>query len=134
MAQDKVSIRISKEDMAKFNTLASSLSMTKTAIIKKVINDGFAQTVEFNNPALIASAEKIQETLKDIESQLESIGNNINQIATKLNSDEQLTEKNRQTIVAALRVIEKSTSRFDYLSDWISTRTKKTVIKKRGKK
>ncbi|MGY3325975.1 plasmid mobilization relaxosome protein MobC [Pseudomonas sp. TE3911] len=134
MAQDKISIRVRREDIEKLNTLASSLSMTKTAIIKKVINDGFAQTVEFNNPALIASAEKIQETLKDIESQLESIGNNINQIATKLNSDEQLTEKNRQTIVAALRVIEKSTSRFDYLSDWISTRTKKTVIKKRGKK
>lgn len=134
MAQDKISIRVRREDIEKLNALASSLSMTKTAIIKKVINDGFAQTVEFNNPALIASAEKIQETLKDIESQLESIGNNINQIATKLNSDEQLTEKNRQTIVAALRVIEKSTSRFDYLSDWISTRTKKTVIKKRGKK
>ncbi|TGC28741.1 plasmid mobilization relaxosome protein MobC [Pseudomonas citronellolis] len=134
MAQDKISIRVRREDIEKLNTLASSLSMTKTAIIKKVINDGFAQTVEFNNPALIASAEKIQETLKDIESQLESIGNNINQISTKLNSDEQLTEKNRQTIVAALRVIEKSTSRFDYLSDWISTRTKKTVIKKRGKK
>lgn len=134
MAQDKISIRVRREDIEKLNALASSLSMTKTAIIKKVINDGFAQTVEFNNPALIASAEKIQETLKDIESELESIGNNINQIATKLNSDEQLTEKNRQTIVAALRVIEKSTSRFDYLSDWISTRTKKTVIKKRGKK
>ena len=134
MAQDKISIRVRREDIEKLNALASSLSMTKTAIIKKVINDGFAQTVEFNNPALIASAEKIQETLKDIERELESIGNNINQIATKLNSDEQLTEKNRQTIVAALRVIEKSTSRFDYLSDWISTRTKKTVIKKRGKK
>lgn len=134
MAQDKVSIRISKEDMQKFNTLASSLSMTKTAIIKKIVNDGFAQTVEFNNPALVASAEKIQTILKDIESELSGIGNNINQIATKLNADEELTETNRKTIVAALKVIEKSSSRFEYLSDWISTRTKKTVIRKRGSK
>lgn len=134
MAQDKVSIRISKEDMAKFNELASSLSMTKTAVIKKIVNDGFAQTVEFNNPALIASAEKIQTTLKDIENELKDIGTNINQIATKLNSNEELTEINRKTIVAALKIIEKSSSRFENLSDWISTRTKKTVIRKRGSK
>lgn len=134
MAQDKISIRASKEDIERLNKIASKLSMTKTALIKKFIKDGFGQTVEFNNPALIASAEKIQETLKDIESELKDIGNNINQIATKLNSDEKLTEINRETIVAALKVIEKSTSRFEYLSDWISTRTKKTVIKKRGSK
>lgn len=134
MAQDKISIRASKEDIERLNKIASKLTMTKTALIKKFIKDGFGQTVEFNNPALIASAEKIQETLKDIESELKDIGNNINQIATKLNSDEKLTQTNKELIVAALKVIEKSSSRFEYLSDWISTRTKKTVIKKRGAK
>ena len=134
MAQDKISIRASKEDIERLNKIASKLTMTKTALIKKFIKDGFGQTVEFNNPALIASAEKIQETLKDIESELKDIGNNINQIATKLNSDEKLTQTNKELIVAALKVIEKSSSRFEYLSDWISTRTKKTVIKKRGSK
>lgn len=120
MAQDKVSIRISKEDMEKFNTLASSLSMTKTAVIKKIVNDGFAQTIEITNDDLLASFSKI-------EKMLDSIGNNVNQMARKVNAGATFTEQDRKTL-------EQVSSRFETLSELISKRTKKTIIKKRSAK
>ena len=134
MAQDKVSIRISKEDMAKFNTLASSLSMTKTAIIKKIVNDGFAQTAEITNPTLLDNFEKIQAMLESIEKQLKPLGDNVNQIARKINSNEKFTDQDRKILANDLKILEQASSRFETLSDLISTRTKKTVIKKRGSK
>ena len=91
MAQDKISIRISKEDMQKFNELAFSLSMTKTAVIKKIVNDGFAQTVEYTNPTLLASFDKI-------EKMLGSIGTNLNQMAKKVNAGATFTEQDVNTL------------------------------------
>ncbi|MBN0980426.1 hypothetical protein JTY93_26525 [Pseudomonas hygromyciniae] len=134
MAQDKVSIRISKEDMEKFNTLASSLSMTKTAVIKKIVNDGFAQTAEITNPTLLDNFEKIQAMLESIEKQLKPLGDNVNQIARKINSNEKFTDQDRKILASDLKILEQASSRFETLSDLISTRTKKTVIKKRGSK
>lgn len=134
MAQDKVSIRISKEDMAKFNGLASSLSMTKTAVIKKIVNDGFAQTVEITNPTLIASYEKIEKVLEGIEKQLKPLGDNVNQIAKKINSNEKFTDQDRRILANDLKILEQVSSRFETLSDLISTKSKKAVIKKRGSK
>lgn len=120
MAQDKVSIRISKEDMEKFNTLASSLSMTKTAVIKKIVNDGFGQTIEITNDDLLASFSKI-------EKMLESIGNNVNQMARKVNAGGRFTEQDSKTL-------EQVSDRFEKLYDFVATKTKKAVIKKRGSK
>ncbi|HBP0235512.1 plasmid mobilization relaxosome protein MobC [Pseudomonas lactis] len=120
MAQDKVSIRISKEDMQKFNELAFSLSMTKTAVIKKIVNDGFAQTVEITNDDLLASFSKI-------EKMLESIGNNVNQMARKVNAGGRFTEQDSKTL-------EQVSDRFEKLYDFVATKTKKAVIKKRGSK
>ena len=134
MAQDKISIRISKEDMQKFNELASSLSMTKTAIIKKIVNDGFAQTAEIANPTLLDNFEKIQAMLESIEKQLKPLGDNVNQIARKINSNEKFTDQDRKILASDLKILEQASSRFETLSDLISTRTKKTVIKKRGSK
>ncbi|MEN4945014.1 hypothetical protein [Pseudomonas proteolytica] len=134
MAQDKISIRISKEDMQKFNELASSLSMTKTAIIKKIVNDGFAQTAEITNPTLLDNFEKIQAMLESIEKQLKPLGDNVNQIARKINSNEKFTDQDRKILASDLKILEQASSRFETLSDLISTRTKKTVIKKRGSK
>jgi hypothetical protein len=134
MAQDKVSIRISKEDMQKFNDLAFSLSMTKTAIIKKIVNDGFAQTIEITNPTLLDNFEKIQAMLESIEKQLKPLGDNVNQIARKINSNEKFTDQDRKILASDLKILEQASSRFETLSDLISTRTKKTVIKKRGSK
>lgn len=134
MAQDKVSIRISKEDMQKFNELAFSLSMTKTAIIKKIVNDGFAQTAEITNPTLLDNFEKIQAMLESIEKQLKPLGDNVNQIARKINSNEKFTDQDRKILASDLKILEQASSRFETLSDLISTRTKKTVIKKRGSK
>lgn len=134
MAQDKISIRISKEDMQKFNELASSLSMNKTAIIKKIVNDGFAQTAEITNPTLLDNFEKIQAMLESIEKQLKPLGDNVNQIARKINSNEKFTDQDRKILASDLKILEQASSRFETLSDLISTRTKKTVIKKRGSK
>ena len=120
MAQDKVSIRISKEDMQKFNELAFSLSMTKTAIIKKIINDGFAQTVEYTNPALLAFFDKI-------EKMLGSIGTNLNQMARKVNAGATFTEQDVNTLKQII-------AKFDALETVVIEKGVKTVIKKRGSK
>jgi predicted transcriptional regulator len=120
MAQDKVSIRISKEDMAKFNTLASSLSMTKTAIIKKIVNDGFSQIAEITNPTLLTSFDKI-------EKMLNSIGTNLNQMAKKVNSGEAFTEQDIKTLQQVI-------TKFDALETVVIDKNVKTVIKKRGSK
>jgi predicted DNA-binding protein len=134
MAQDKISIRASKEDIARLNKIASKLSRTKTALIKKFIKDGFGQTVEVTNPTFLEALEKIQTVLTGIEGKLTPIGNNINQIATKLNSGENLTEKDRKIIEDSLNVIEQADARFHSLSNLISTKNKKIVLKKRGAK
>ena len=120
MAQDKVSIRISKEDMQKFNDLAFSLSMTKTAIIKKIVNDGFAQTVEYTNPTLLASFDKI-------EKMLGSIGTNLNQMARKVNAGATFTEQDVNTLKQII-------AKFDALETVVIEKGVKTVIKKRGSK
>lgn len=134
MAQDKISIRASKEDIARLNKIAFKLSMTKTDLIKKFIKDGFGQTVEVTNPTFLEALEKIQTVLTGIEEKLTPISNNINQIATKLNSGENLTEKDRKTIEDSLHVIEQADARFHSLSNLISTKNKKIVLKKRGAK
>ncbi|MER2019587.1 plasmid mobilization relaxosome protein MobC [Pseudomonas simiae] len=134
MAQDKISIRASKEDIAKLNELAFSLSMTKTAIIKKIVNDGFSQIAEITNPTLLNSFEKIKTVLDGIEEELKPIGININQISKKINSGERFTEQDRKTLVAGLKIIQQTTDRFEKLSDLISNKNVKTVIKKRGAK
>ena len=120
MAQDKVSIRISKEDMQKFNELAFSLSMTKTAVIKKIVNDGFAQTVEYTNPTLLASFDKI-------EKMLGSIGTNLNQMARKVNAGATFTEQDVNTLKQII-------TKFDALETVVIEKGVKTVIKKRGSK
>ena len=120
MAQDKVSIRISKEDMQKFNELAFSLSMTKTAVIKKIVNDGFAQTVEITNDDLLASFSKI-------EKMLESIGNNVNQMAKKVNAGASFTEQDVNTLKQII-------AKFEALETVVIDKNVKTVIKKRGSK
>jgi len=120
MAQDKISIRISKEDMQKFNELAFSLSMTKTAVIKKIVNDGFAQTVEYTNPTLLASFDKI-------EKMLGSIGTNLNQMARKVNAGASFTEQDVNTLKQII-------AKFDALETVVIEKGVKTVIKKRGSK
>ena len=120
MAQDKISIRISKEDMQKFNDLAFSLSMTKTAVIKKIVNDGFAQTIEYTNPTLLASFDKI-------EKMLGSIGTNLNQMARKVNAGATFTEQDVNTL-------KKIIAKFDALETAVIEKGVKTVIKKRGSK
>lgn len=134
MAQDKVSIRISKEDMAKFNTLASSLSMTKTAIIKKIVNDGFGKTVEITNDDFLNSLSQIEKMLVSFEKPIKKLSINLNQIAKKINSGEKFTDADRQLLTNDFAVLEKASMRFEALSELISTRTKKSVIKKRGSK
>ncbi|TYK55789.1 mobilization protein [Pseudomonas synxantha] len=134
MAQDKVSIRISKEDMQKFNTLASSLSMTKTAVIKKIVHDGFGKTVEVTNAEFLTSLSQIQKMLVSFEEPINKLSVNMNQIAKKINSGEKFTDADRQILTNDFAVLEKATARFEALSELISTRTKKTVIKKRGSK
>lgn len=120
MAQDKISIRISKEDMQKFNDLAFSLSMTKTAVIKKIVNDGFAQTIEYTNPTLLASFDKI-------EKMLGSIGTNLNQMAKKVNAGATFTEQDVNTLKQII-------AKFDALETVVIEKGVKTVIKKRGSK
>ncbi|WP_448123869.1 plasmid mobilization relaxosome protein MobC [Pseudomonas veronii] len=120
MAQDKVSIRISKEDMQKFNDLAFSLSMTKTAIIKKIVNDGFSQIAEITNPTLLTSFDKI-------EKMLTSIGTNLNQMARKVNSGGSFTEQD-------IKTLEQVIAKFDALETVVIDKNVKAVIKKRGAK
>lgn len=120
MAQDKISIRASKEDIAKLNELAFSLSMTKTAIIKKIVNDGFSQIVEINNPTLLTSFEKI-------EKMLGSIGTNLNQMARKVNAGGSFTEQD-------IKTLEQVVAKFDALETAVIDKNVKAVIKKRGAK
>lgn len=134
MAQDKVSIRISKEDMQKFNDLAFGLSMTKTAIIKKIVNDGFGKTVEITNDDFLNSLSQIEKMLVSFEKPIKKLSVNLNQIAKKINSGEKFTDADRQLLTNDFAVLEKASIRFEALYDLISKRTKKSVIKKRGSK
>ncbi|MCE0958039.1 plasmid mobilization relaxosome protein MobC [Pseudomonas putida] len=120
MAQDKISIRASKEDIAKINKLASRLSITKTALIKKIVNDGFDQIIEINNPTLLNSFDKI-------EKMLSSIGNNLNQMARKVNAGEAFTEQD-------IKTLEQIIAKFDALETVVIEKNTKAVIKKRGSK
>ncbi|HFN7140767.1 TPA: plasmid mobilization relaxosome protein MobC [Pseudomonas aeruginosa] len=114
----RITIRASEEHIAKLNQLSADLEISKTDILKKIIDDGFGQTVEIINPELLAAFVKI-------DKMLDSIGNNINQMARKVNSGSEFTEQDRKTLEAV-------SSRFETLSDLIANRTRKTVIKKRG--
>lgn len=116
----RITIRASEEHIAKFNQLSADLEISKTALLKKIIDDGFGQTVEIINPELLAAFVKI-------EKMLDSIGNNINQMARKVNSGSEFTEQDRKNL-------ETVASRFESLSDLIATRSKRTAIKKRGSK
>lgn len=114
----RITIRASTEHIAKLNQLSADLEISKTALLKKVIDDGFSQTIEITNNDFLAALEKI-------EKMLSSIGNNLNQMARKVNSGSEFTEQDRKTLEAV-------SSRFETLSDLIANRTRKTVIKKRG--
>ncbi|WP_054905424.1 plasmid mobilization relaxosome protein MobC [Pseudomonas sp. NBRC 111144] len=116
----RITIRASEEHIAKLNQLSADLQISKTDLLKKIIDDGFGQTVEIINPDLLAAFVKI-------DKMLDSIGNNINQMARKLNSGSEFTEQDRKTLEAV-------SSRFETLSDLIANKTRKTVIKKRGSK
>lgn len=116
----RITIRASTEHIAKLNQLSADLEISKTDLLKKVIDDGFGQTVEITNADFLAALEKI-------EKMLSSIGKNINQMARKVNSGGEFTEQDRKTL-------EVVSSRFESLSDLIATRSKRTVIKKRGSK
>ncbi|WP_460104904.1 plasmid mobilization relaxosome protein MobC [Pseudomonas sp. H1_D04] len=134
MAQDKISIRARKEDIARLNELASSLSITKTKLIKKIVDDGFGQIVEITNDPLLSSFVEIEKMLKSIEDQLTPLGNNINQIARKVNSGDAFTERDRKVLEANFKIMKQVLTRFDNLYDFVYTRSKRIVIKKKGSK
>ncbi|EEJ3186312.1 plasmid mobilization relaxosome protein MobC [Salmonella enterica subsp. enterica] len=119
MRNARITIRASKEHIAKLNKLSSDLEITKTALLKKIIDDGFGQTVEITNSDLLAAFEKI-------DKMLDSIGNNLNQIAKKINSDNSFSEQDRKSI-------EQISTRFEKLADLIESRNQRTIIKKVGK-
>ncbi|WP_319050427.1 plasmid mobilization relaxosome protein MobC [Pseudomonas aeruginosa] len=116
----RITIRASTEHIAKLNQLSADFQISKTDLLKKIIDDGFGQTVEIINPELLAAFVKI-------DKMLDSIGNNINQMARKVNSGSEFTEQDRKTLEAV-------STRFETLSDLIANKTRKTVIKKRGSK
>ncbi|MDG9758865.1 plasmid mobilization relaxosome protein MobC [Pseudomonas sediminis] len=120
MRNARITIRASEEHINKLNALSQQLEITKTDLIKKIIDDGFAQTVEITNDDLLKA-------FVQIDKMLDSIGNNINQMARKVNAGSAFTKQD----IAALEQVSK---RFETLSDLIATRTKKTIIKKRGSK
>jgi len=134
MAQDKISIRARKEDIARLNELASSLSITKTKLIKKIVDDGFGQIVEITNDPLLSSFVEIEKMLKSIEDQLTPLGNNINQIARKVNSGDAFTERDRKVLEANFKIMKQVLTRLDNLYDFVYTRSKRVVIKKKGSK
>lgn len=116
----RITIRASEKHIAKLNQLSADLQISKTDLIKKIIDDGFSQTIEITNTDFLAALEKI-------EKMLSSIGNNLNQMARKVNSGSEFTEQDRKNL-------EVVASRFESLSDLSATRSKKTTIKKRGSK
>lgn len=116
----RITIRASTEHIAKLNQLSADLQISKTDLIKKIIDDGFSQTIEITNADFLAALEKI-------EKMLSSIGNNLNQMARKVNSGSEFTEQD-------IKTLEVVSSRFESLNDLIATRSKRTVIKKRGSK
>ena len=120
MRNARITIRASEEHIAKLNKLSAELEVSKTDLLKKIIDDGFGQTIEYTNPDFLAALDKI-------EKMLSSIGNNINQMARKVNSGNSFTKEDKA-------ILEQVSKRFETLSDLIANRTKKTVIKKRGSK
>lgn len=116
----RITIRASEEHIAKLNQLSADLQISKTDLLKKIIDDGFGQTVEIINPDLLAAFVKI-------DKMLDSIGNNINQMARKVNANSAFTEQDISTL-------EQACKKLDTLSDFLATKTKRTVIKKRGSK
>lgn len=116
MANDKITIRASKQDIETLNNLALSLSVTKTALLKIIINSGIGQTVELTNPDLLTHFHKI-------EKMLDSMGNNVNQIARKLNSEANIS----QSDISAFRTFAKN---LEVLTDVIESKTKRITTKK----
>ncbi len=120
MRNARITLRASEEHINKLNALSQQLEITKTDLIKKIIDDGFLQIAEITNPDLLVALDKI-------EKMLYSIGNNINQMARKVNAGSAFTKQD-------IDALEQVSKRFETLSDLIATRTKKTIIKKRGSK
>lgn len=116
----RITIRASEAHIEKLNRLSVELEITKTDLLKKIIDDGFGQTIEITNEDLLASFSKI-------EKMLDSIGNNFNQMARKVNAGGRFTEQDKKTL-------EQVSERFEKLYDFLATKTKKAVIKKKGSK
>lgn len=120
MRNARITIRASEAHIEKINRLSAELEITKTDLIKKIIDDGFGQTIEITNEDLLASFSKI-------EKMLDSIGNNFNQMARKVNAGGRFTEQDKE-------ILEQVSERFEKLYEFLATKTKKTVIKKKGSK
>jgi ElaB/YqjD/DUF883 family membrane-anchored ribosome-binding protein len=116
----RITIRASQEHIAKLNKLSADLDISKTDLLKKVIDDGFGQTIEITNTDFLDALEKI-------EKMLDSIGNNVNQMARKVNAGGRFTEQDK-------KALEQVSDRFEKLYDFVATKTKKAVIKKKGSK
>ncbi|MEG0632161.1 MAG: plasmid mobilization relaxosome protein MobC [Pseudomonas sp.] len=120
MKNARITIRASSEHIEKLNRLSTELKINKTTLLKKIIDDGFGQTVEITNPVLLASFEKI-------EKMLDSIGTNLNQMAKKVNSGAVFTEQDLNTLKQII-------AKFDALETVVIDKNVRTVIKKRGAK
>ncbi|MFU5617800.1 plasmid mobilization relaxosome protein MobC [Pseudomonas aeruginosa] len=116
----RITIRASTEHIARLNQLSADLEISKTDLIKKIIDDGFGQTIEITNTDFLDALEKI-------EKMLDSIGNNVNQMARKVNAGDRFTEQDK-------KALEQVSDRFEKLYDFVATKTKKAVIKKKGSK
>lgn len=100
MAANKITIRASEAHIAKLNKLSSKLAISKTALLKKIIDDGVGQIVELNNPTLTKHYDAI-------EKMLSTMSNNVNQIAKKINAGGKVTENENQNFITYAKNLEK---------------------------
>lgn len=72
-------IRLTKKEIDKLNERSSTLKISKSELIRRLINENPIKVVEMD-------CEKLRKAIDKIPTVINTMGNNLNQIAKKLNS------------------------------------------------
>lgn len=105
-----ISLRMLNEDIIKLNEIVKVSNIKKSELIRSLIRENPVTLVEYTNKELIENYDKIIHILNNV-------GNNINQIATKLNQGEKMNDLYNENIKRAsknfeiiIRILNKKTT------------------------
>ncbi|HGY5037004.1 TPA: plasmid mobilization relaxosome protein MobC [Pseudomonas aeruginosa] len=110
----QLNVRVSKEAKQLIADNAKLLDMKQGEYIETIARKGLNKVVEINNP-------KLQDKYETIINALDKLGNNINQIAKKVNSGDSLGNSDAEQI-------EKLTRLFDKVYNTMNKETDRKII------